>query len=147
MIYLIVFLEEDLIRSINSKQKGKNGELELVHKLKEYGYDCRRTNQFCGNTGEADDVLGLDYIHIECKRVEKLNIDTAIEQAIRDTKDNKFPTVFHRKNRKNWLVTMKLDDWIQLYNEYFSSMKLLERGGKNNESNTQIKRSCNVTYD
>lgn len=130
MIYLIVFLEEDLIRSINSKQKGKNGELELVHKLKEYGYDCRRTNQFCGNTGEADDVLGLDYIHIECKRVEKLNIDTAIEQAIRDTKDNKFPTVFHRKNRKNWLVTMKLDDWIQLYNEYFSSMKLLERGGK-----------------
>lgn len=131
MNYLIKFLEEDLIRAINSKQKGKNGELELVHKLKEYGYDCRRTNQFCGNTGEADDVLGLDYIHIECKRVEKLNIDTAIEQAVRDTKDNKFPTVFHRKNRKDWLVTMRLDDWIKLYNEYFSSMKLIERSTEN----------------
>jgi len=136
MIYLIKFLEEDLTRAINSKQKGKKGELELVHKLKEYGYDCRRTNQFCGNTGEADDILGLDYIHIECKRVEKLNIDTAIEQAVRDTKDNKFPTVFHRKNRKDWLVTMRLDEWIKMYNEYFSSMKLLEREEKNNESNT-----------
>ena len=114
-------------RTINSKQKGKTGELELVHKLKEYGYDCRRTNQFCGNTGQADDVIGLDYIHIEVKRVEKLNIDNAIEQSVRDTKDDKFPTVFHRKNRKKWLVTMKLDDWIKLYNEYYSSMKLAER--------------------
>ena len=117
-----------IIRSINSKQKGKSGELELVHKLKDYGYDCRRTNQFCGNTGQADDVVGLDYIHIECKRVEKLNIDNAIEQAVRDTKDDKIPTVFHRKNRKDWLVTMKLDDFMKIYNEYYSSMKLAERG-------------------
>ena len=69
----------------------------------------------------------MDYIHIECKRVEKLNIDNAIEQAIRDTRDNKFPTIFHRKNRKDWLVTMRLEDWINLYNEYYSSMKLAER--------------------
>lgn len=121
------------IRSINSKQKGKKGELELVRKLKEYGYDCRRTNQYCGNTGQADDVIGLDYIHIECKRVEKLNIDEAIEQAKRDSKEDKFPTVFHRKNRKDWLVTMKLDDWIKLYNEYYSSMKLTERENANEE--------------
>lgn len=114
-------------RPVNGKQKGKQGELELVHKLKDYGWNCRRTSQFCGNTGQADDVVGLDYIHIEVKRVEKLNIDTAIEQAIRDAKDDKFPTVFHRKNRKDWLVTMKLDDWIKLYNEYYSSLKLAER--------------------
>lgn len=57
-----------------------------------------------------------------------MNIDEAIEQAVRDTKDNKFPTVFHRKNRKDWLVTMRLDDWIQLYREYYSSMRLKELG-------------------
>ena len=113
--------------SINSKQKGKSGELEIVRKLKDYGYNCRRTNQFCGNTGQADDVVGLDYIHMEVKRVEKLNIDNAIEQAVRDTKDDKIPTVFHRKNRKDWLVTMKLDDFMKIYNEYYSSMKLAER--------------------
>ena len=44
-----------------------------------------------------------------------------------DTKDDKFPAVFHRKNRKDWLVTMQLDTWIKLYNEYYSSMKLEER--------------------
>ena len=114
--------------SINSKQKGKSGELEIVRKLKDYGYNCRRTNQFCGNTGQADDVVGLDYIHVEVKRVEKLNIDNAIEQAVRDTKDDKIPTVFHRKNRKDWLVTMRLDDFMKIYNEYYSSMKLVERG-------------------
>ena len=111
---------------INSKKKGAKGERELANTLKDYGYNCRRTNQFCGKTGQADDVVGLDYIHIECKRVEKLNIDTAIEQAVRDTKDDKIPTVFHRKNRKDWLVTMRLDDWIKIYNEYYSSMKLKE---------------------
>lgn len=120
------YLGKDL-KNRNSKQKGKKGELELVHKLKEYGYKCRRTNQYCGNTGEADDVVGLDYIHIECKRVEKLNIDDAVEQAKRDAKSQKIPTVFHRKNRKNWLVTMELEQWIKLYNEYYSSMKLAER--------------------
>lgn len=113
--------------SINSKQKGAKGERELANKLKEYGYDCRRTQQFCGKTGQADDVVGLDYIHIECKRVERLNIDEAMEQAVRDTKDDNFPTVFHRKNNKKWLVTMRLDDWIKIYNEYYSSMKLSER--------------------
>ena len=132
------------IRTINSKQKGKKGELELVHNLKDYGYNCRRTNQFCGNTGQADDVIGLDYIHIEVKRVEKLNVDEAIEQAKRDAKDNKFPTVFHRKNRKDWLVTMKLEDWIKLYNEYYSSMKLAERetAYENKETN-EFRESSN----
>lgn len=111
---------------INSKAKGKKGELELSHILNDYGYKTRRTNQFCGNTGQADDLIGLDYIHIEVKRIEKLNIDEAMAQAKRDTKDNKMPTVFHRKNNKKWLVTMELDSWIKLYNEYYSSMKLEE---------------------
>lgn len=100
--------------SINSKNKGKVGELELVNKLKEYGFDCRRSQQFCGINGDAD-VLGLEGIHIECKRVEKLNIYDAIEQAKNDKKGDDLPCVFHRRNRKDWLVTMYLDDWVKLY--------------------------------
>ena len=76
---------------------------------------------------EGEDVIGLDYIHIEVKRVQALNLDNAIEQAKRDSNDNQLPAVFHRKNNKKWKVTMGLDDWIKLYNEYFSSMKLKER--------------------
>ena len=47
---------------INSKRKGKAGELELSHKLKDYGYDCHRSQQYCGSAGDAD-VVGLDGIH------------------------------------------------------------------------------------
>lgn len=32
---------------MNSKRKGNAGELELAHKLTEYGFECRRTQQFC----------------------------------------------------------------------------------------------------
>lgn len=112
--------------AINSKRKGAKGERELASKLRDYGYDCRRGQQYNGIEGE--DVVGLDYIHIEVKRVQALNLDEAMEQAKRDSKDNQMPAVFHRKNNKKWKVTMELEDWINLYNEYYSSMKLNERG-------------------
>lgn len=110
--------------SINSRAKGAKGERELANKLKDYGYNCRRGQQFSGLEGE--DVVGLKGIHIECKRVQALNLDEAIEQAKRDSKEGKLPAVFHRKNNKKWKVTMELEDWIKLYNEYYSSMELEE---------------------
>ena len=115
---------------INSKKKGKKGELYVVNKFKEYGYNCNRTAQFKGNTGRADDIEGIDYIHCEVKFVEKLNLEEAMNQAIRDSLESNreaFPTVFHKKNYKDLLVTMRFDDWIQIYNEYYSSKKLEER--------------------
>ena len=100
---------------INSNQKGKKGELELAAILKSYGYeDSRRGQQYCGSNGDAD-VVGLPEIHIECKRVEKLNIYDAVEQSKNDARTGEMPVVMHRKNRKEWLVTMPLDDWMKLY--------------------------------
>lgn len=64
--------------AINSREKGKKGELELSRALKEHGYDTRRGQQYCGSNGDAD-VIGLPYLHIECKRVEKLNLRAAME--------------------------------------------------------------------
>lgn len=103
--------------AINSKLKGAKGEIELAHKLEEYGYNARRSVQYNGKDGQAD-VLGLPHIHIECKRVEKLNIYDAIAQAIRDAKNGNLPAVFHRKNRCNWLVTMELADFMKIYKAY-----------------------------
>ena len=111
--------------SINSKAKGAKGERELANILKDYGYNCRRGQQYNGLEGE--DVVGLDYIHIECKRVERLDLYAAMFQSKRDAKEGQAPAVFHRKNHYKWLVTMELDDWIKLYNEYYSSNKLEER--------------------
>ena len=102
---------------MNSRQKGAAGERELAKKLREYGYDCRRGQQYCGANGDAD-VIGLPGIHIECKRVERLNIDEAMLQAIRDRREGEFPAVFHRKNNGKWMVTMLLDDWKEIYREW-----------------------------
>lgn len=98
----------------NSKQKGKRGELELSHKLKELGFDTRRTAQYNGKELDSmADLVGIPGVHIECKRVERLNIDTAMEQAIRDSKAGETPAVFHRRNNKPWYVTMRLEDWAE----------------------------------
>lgn len=118
---------------INSKRKGKKGELYVVNRFKEHGYECNRTAQFKGNTGRADDIEGIDYIHAEVKFVERLNLSDAMNQATRDNLASTriaFPTVFHKKNYEELMVTMRFCDWIKLYNEYYSSMKLKEREAK-----------------
>ena len=99
---------------MNSRNKGKRGELEAAHLLRDHGYDARRGQQFSGANGDAD-VVGLPGIHLEVKRVEKLNIESAVEQSIRDAREGEKPAVLHRKNRKKWLVTMPFEEWIELY--------------------------------
>ena len=113
--------------AINSKRKGNVGERELANILKDYGYQCRRGRQYNGLEGE--DVVGLDYIHIECKRVQKLNIEEALQQAKKDSRSEQIPAVFHRKNGEKWKVTMELSSRIKLYNSYYSDMKLKEAEG------------------
>ena len=99
---------------MNSREKGKRGELQAAKVLKEYGYETRRGQQFSGANGDAD-VVGLPGIHLEIKRVEKLNISKAMQQSIQDAKDGEMPVVMHRKNRETWLVTMPLRVFMVLY--------------------------------
>ena len=67
----------------SSQRKGAAGERELAALLSAAGYECQRGGSF--SFGEIPDVLGLPGIHIEVKRVEKLNIGEAMEQAIAQT--------------------------------------------------------------
>ena len=94
----------------NSRSKGARGERELSNKLKEFGFNTRRGQQYCGANGDAD-VVGIDGIHIECKRVQSLNLSKAMKQAESDARDGEAPMVFHRKDREPWYVTMRIDDW------------------------------------
>jgi hypothetical protein len=34
------------------------------------------------------------------------------------------PAVFHRKNKKDWKVTMDLSEWIKLYQAYETAQKV-----------------------
>ena len=104
---------------INSRQKGAAGEREFANICKKQGFTkARRGQQYSGI--EGDDVVGLDGIHVEVKRVERLNISNAMQQAIRDSKEGEIPIVAHRKNRENWKVTMKLDDWFKFYKAWLN---------------------------
>ncbi len=112
----------------SQREKGKRGERELAGHLRDYGYDCRRGQQYCGRNGAAD-VVGLPGIHIECKRVERLNLHDAMDQAVRDTEAlseecRPLPAVFHRQDHEEWLVTMRLEEWIHLYREWESGREL-----------------------
>lgn len=102
---------------INSRSKGKNGELELCHTLKEmFGWEARRSQQHCGDAGDADVVIeGMPNAFPEVKRVEKLNVLEAMEKAVAQSK-GKTPLLFHRKNRSKvgWLLTIRLEDLMNL---------------------------------
>ena len=117
--------------AVNSKQKGARFERLLASKLREQGYtEARRTAQYCGNTGDASDVVGLPGLHIEAKHVERLNIYEAMSQAKRDAKaggENRLPAVFHKKNNAAILVTMEFDDFMNLYREWEAGHALKER--------------------
>lgn len=106
--------------SAKQQRKGRSGELELVRVLQEHGVPAMPGIPV--SFGSTPDVIGVPGVHVECKRVERLNIDLAMDQAVRDAarfKDG-VPCVFHRKNRRPWMVTMMLDDWVRLYNRHNS---------------------------
>ena len=113
-----------------SRDKGARFERSLASKFREYGYDARRTAQYCGKTGDASDVVGLPGIHVEAKHVEQMRLYEWMTQAIRDAEaggGNTLPAVFHKKNNADILVTMRLSDWMNLYTEWEAGTDLKEK--------------------
>lgn len=122
---------------INSKQKGARFERKLASMFREYGYeDSRRTAQYCGNTGNASDVVGLPGIHAEAKHQERMQLYDWMDQAKRDAEaggEGRFPVVFHKKNNAEILVTMQFDTFMKIYKEWQIS-ELLKVGEENGQS-------------
>lgn len=101
---------------INSRNKGATGEREIAKILREqYGYENAQRGQQHAGGPDSPDVKGVDGLHIEVKRVEKLNIESAMQQSIRDAGADEVPVVFHRKNKEKWKVTMLLEDFMKLW--------------------------------
>lgn len=105
--------------AINSKQKGARFERTLAGLFREHGYtESRRTAQYCGNTGDASDVVGLPGIHVEAKHQERMQLYDWIDQAKRDSAGTgNLPVVFHKKNNAEILVTMQFETFMKLYKE------------------------------
>ena len=99
----------------SSQRKGRTGERELASLLRGYGFPAEVGEAV--SFGVVPDLTGVPGIHVECKRVERLNLNGAMEQACRDSErfNDGLPALFHRQNRRPWLVTMRLSDWVNLY--------------------------------
>ena len=104
--------------AVKSKAKGKKGELELVEELRQCGYaNARRSAQYCGNTGEAPDIVNVDGLHIECKRREQIQDEVFIQQAEREAKKGLVPVVMYRRSREKWKVCLRLDVFMAIWGE------------------------------
>lgn len=96
-----------------SKNKGARGEREVAEVLSRYGFDSRRGQQFSGSPDSPDVISPKFPLHIEVKRVERLNLAQAFEQSAEDAGD-KPPCVIHRKSREDWKITLNLKDLLCL---------------------------------
>lgn len=94
---------------MNSRQKGARGEREAAKALKGIGIEATRGVQYQGGKDSPDVRTSLDGVHIEVKRVERVNIHEWMDQAVRDGGENA-PVVMHRKNGTEWLLTLRLAD-------------------------------------
>jgi hypothetical protein len=97
---------------INSNEKGKRGERAFCKALMDlYGIHGHRSQQYCGSTGDAADVVTDLECHLEVKCVERLNLAEAFDQAKKDSaKSGRTPVVAHKKNRGPWMISMALSD-------------------------------------
>lgn len=99
--------------TIDSRTKGSEGEREAAEYLSIlFKLQVQRTRQFCGAPGVAD-LRGLAGLHVEVKRCERLFIESALAQALRDAAATDVPVVLHRSNRCRWKFTFAADDLLR----------------------------------
>lgn len=76
------------------------------------------------NGGAEISDVDMPIIHIEAKRHKRCNIKAALKQAIEDANVNgKIPVAITKDDRAEILCTMRLDDWIKLFNSYVANNK------------------------
>lgn len=99
----------------NSCVKGKVGEREFANYLTDHGFDAERGQQHTGGA-DAPDVrcTALADVHFEVKRKEAGNPYLWIEQCIKDAAPGKLHVVAHRRNKRNWIAILPMEDLMRL---------------------------------
>jgi len=99
---------------INSKLKGKVGELEFVKFLKDHGINARRGQQYKGTPDSPDIISDLENIHWEVKRTEHIQLYKYMKKAIEDASDIQIPVIAYRKNNEDWVCILRAEDLLLL---------------------------------
>ncbi len=99
---------------MRARDKGNRGENELCQILSDHlGITVKRR---LGAARDGGYDIPLPPYSIECKRQERLNIPAWWRQTVENAGDQK-PLLAFRQNRDEWLVLMRLTDWIALARE------------------------------
>lgn len=102
---------------MNSRSKGKRGELEASKEWSRImGGAARRGQQFSGGGESPDVVSSHENLHLEVKRCEAGNPYVWMDQAVRDC-GGRVPVVLHRRNGRDWLMIVRLADALRLAKE------------------------------
>ena len=102
--------------AINSKKKGNRGELEIAEILRAEGWSARRGQQYQGTPDSPD--IDTDFpLHLEVKRVERLNLRAALDQAAADAGGTQPHAVAHRANGQEWVISMPLEQFLRLFSD------------------------------
>ena len=107
--------------ALNSRQKGKAGELEAAKTLRElFGWECGRSVQHSATQDAADlRVSSTPGLWFEVKRVEALSVPKTMWRAVEEA-GRKCAVLLHRTNRSpvGWLLTIRLVDLPRLAHAY-----------------------------
>ena len=107
---------------VNSRRKGAAGEREFAALLRQSGWPEAKRGQQRTGLEQADVVDGPPGCHWEVKRVQRLQLRKALDQAIRDSPKGCVPIVAHRANGEEWQATLEMSAFLGL-------LTFLERHG------------------
>ena len=114
---------------LDSRAKGCRGEREAAEAWTQtFGVEARRGQQFSGSPDSPDILTSHTGLHLEVKRTERGNPYDWLAQAVRDA-GGKIPVVLHRRNKREWILVLRLTDAPQFAKEINQTAQALG-GGK-----------------
>jgi hypothetical protein len=108
-------------RGRGARTKGANFERELAKYFNSHFHQMNAKRGLGQTRGGGEEIADVEmqYIHVEAKRHKRCNIKAALNQAIEDSKDKiKLAVAITKDDRKPILVTMQMEDWIELFKAY-----------------------------
>lgn len=111
-----------------SRDKGKRGQLEFVKVVEAHGLKAIDMGNLQSSSNvDVPDVSIENVALVEVKRRESFSLYPALEQAVRAfeayalKRDCAFPVVAHRRNRKEWVIVLRAEDFFELLKAYEST--------------------------
>jgi len=119
---------------MNSRAKGKRGEVEAALLLTQLGLRARRAVEFCCFDGEGDLITNVDGVHFEVKFSERLNPYAYMQQAKRDSEAKQRrqrrsvkPCVMMRSSHRKWLVCIEANDLWEVIDAFIQARTTVQQ--------------------